>query len=154
MRFKRRRTTLKNGVQRIYKIKRGRKQIHSPCHDHRWFEIKRRFQPRITNASKCPRAAPSCLTDDRVMPRRGWILTRSAPPWGARAHQGKIDFSFPLRRLPLQFEMRRRLRGKEKQVGFKALGCCTSRQNPPRLERNQCYCTNFFGRTRTVWLCR
>ncbi len=48
-----------------------------------------------------------------------WILTRSATPWGARAHQGKIGFSFPFRRLPLHFEMRRRLRGKEKSSRLK-----------------------------------
>ena len=47
--------------------------------------------------------------------------------WGARAHQGKIGFSLPRRRLPLHFEMRRRLRGKEKSSRLKALGCCASR---------------------------
>jgi hypothetical protein len=40
----------------------------------------------------------------------GWILTRSATPWDARAHQREIGFSFPLRRLLLHFEMRRQLR--------------------------------------------
>jgi len=63
------------------------------------------------------------------LPRRTrWILTRSATPWDALAHQGKIGFSFPLRRLPLHFEMRRRLRGKENRVGSKRWGCCTSRE--------------------------
>src|ERR1700732_5332069 len=51
-----------------------------------------------------------------------WILTRSATRWDARAHQGKIGFSFPLRRLPLHFEMRRRLRGNENRVGTKRWG--------------------------------
>jgi hypothetical protein len=36
--------------------------------------------------------------------RRGWILARSATPWGAGAHQGKIGFSLPRRRVPLHFE--------------------------------------------------
>ena len=65
----------------------------------------------------------------RVHAINRWILTRSATPWGARAHQGKIGFSFPFRRLPLHFEMRRRLRGKEKSSRLKVLGCCTSRRN-------------------------
>ena len=64
-----------------------------------------------------------------ALKRPRWILTRSATPWGARAHQGKIGFSFPFRRLPLHFEMRRRLRGKEKSSRLKVLGCCTSRRN-------------------------
>ena len=54
---------------------------------------------------------------------------KCATPWGTRAHQGKIEFSFRLRRLPLHFEMRRRLRGNEKSCRLKVLGCCTSRRN-------------------------
>jgi hypothetical protein len=51
----------------------------------------------------------------------GWILTRSATPWGARAHQGKIGFSCPRRRLPLHSEDAKAAPRKGKSSRFKAL---------------------------------
>src|ERR1700736_1528596 len=65
----------------------------------------------------------------RVFTREGWILTRSATPWDARAHQGKIGFSLPRRRLPLHFDDAKAAPRKGKSSRLKALGCCTSRQN-------------------------
>src|SRR6202047_4968180 len=65
----------------------------------------------------------------RVFTREGWILTRSATPWDARVHQGKIGFSLPRRRLPLYFDDAKAAPRKGKSSRLKALGCCTSRQN-------------------------
>src|SRR3984893_9799190 len=75
--------------------------------------------------------------------RRGWILTRSATPWDARAHQGKIGFSLPRRRLPLYFDDAKAAPRKGKSSRLKALGCCTSRQNSgpgfdEGVERGEC----------------
>ncbi len=75
-------------------------------------------------------------------------LQRSPAPDALREFPGGFDevqhlgalgltkedrISFPFRRLPLHFEMRRRLRGKEKSSRLKVLGCCTSRRNSGRL---------------------
>ena len=49
-------------------------------------------------------------------------------PWDARAHQGKMDCTFPRRRHPLHFEDAKAAPRKGKSSRLKALGCCTSRR--------------------------
>ena len=78
-----------------------------------------------------------CLTSGE--PVQGWILTPSATPWGARAHQGKIGFSLPRRRLPLHFEDAKAAPRKGKSSRYKALGCCTSRRNSGSHPGNAAY---------------